>query len=193
MKKVQIAMLLGVPSANENDNPAFASLLQTMMQAAAAVKNKEGGGKIEGCKVSGDLEITYTHYIVAGQHEPIVISTTVPFSLDLTEEPPGFHTQAKLYNDNVYTYPDLTVHNVAKFDFTIDVWYLGGSTPLQVDVGIKGGSDLTFGAAPLVRTPDIDESVQLVFPLAEGAVHEFDLEGWKDWKEWRVTLHLTPS
>jgi hypothetical protein len=41
------------------------------------------------------------------------------------------------------------------------------------------------------RSPDIvEEHVSLSFPLTEGAVQEFGLEGWMDWKEWKVTLHL---
>jgi hypothetical protein len=193
MKKVQIAMLLGVPSANEDSNPAFANLLQTIMQAAAAVKNKESGGVIEGCKVAGELEISYSMFFSVGTDEPIVVTTSVPFSLDLTEEPPGYQTDTKLYTDEVFTFQDETVHDIVDFDVNLSLWYMGGATPLEVDLGIKGGSEFFFGVPIRSGTPDIDENVQLFFPLTEGATQEFDLEELKDMKEWKVTLHLTPG
>jgi len=193
MKKVQIAMLLGVSSANENDNPAFADLLQTIQQAAAAVKNKESGGKIEGCKVTGELEISYSMSFAVGQDEPIVVTTSVPFSLDLAEEPPGYQTDVKLHTDKVFTFPDMAVHDIVDFDVGLNIWYMGGSTPLQVDMAIKGGSEFFFGVPIQSGAPDIDETVQLVFPLTDGTVQEFDLEGLVDLKEWKVTLHLTPG
>jgi hypothetical protein len=193
MKKVQIAMLLGVPSANENDNPAFADLLQSIMRAAAAVKNKESGGIIEGCKITGELEISYDMFFSVGTNEPIVVTTSVPFSLDLTEEPPGYQTNVKLYTDQVFTFQDETVHDIVDFDISLNIWYMGGSTPLEADLDIKGGSEFFFGVPIRSGTPDIDESVQLFFPLSEGATQEFDLEGLVDMKEWKVTLHLTPG
>jgi hypothetical protein len=190
MNKVATAMLLGVPSANEDDNPAFANLLQTIARAAAAVKNKESGKVAEGCEVKGELEIIYTQQAVAGQSEPIVVKTVVPFALDLKEEPPGDSADAKLFNDQVYTYPELTVHNLVDFDLQVNSWFVGGSAPLQVDLGITGSSGLTVGQMQLWHSPDYDELVTLNFPLVDGAVQEFDLEGWKDFKEWKVTLHL---
>jgi len=193
MKKIQIAMLLGVPSANEHDNPAFANLLQTIMQAAAAVKNKESGGMIEGCKVTGELEISYTMFFSVGTDEPIVVTTSVPFSLDLTEEPPGYQTVVELYTDKMFSLPDQTVHDIVDFDVDVSIWYMGGSTPLEVDMGVKGGSEFFFSVPIQSGTPDIDENVQLYFPLTEGATQEFDFEGLVDLKEWKVTLHLTPG
>jgi hypothetical protein len=193
MKKVQFAMLLGVPSANEDDNPAFANLPQTIMQAAAAVKKKERGGKIEGCQVTGELEISYTMFFSVGTGEPIVVTTSVPFSLDLTEEPPGYQTDVKLYDDKVFASGDETVHNIIDFDVSLNIWCMGGSTPLEADMDIKGGSDFFFGVPIQSGTPVIDKSVQLYFPLTEGATQEFDLEDLADMKEWTVTLHLTPG
>jgi len=79
------------------------------------------------------------------------------------------------------------------FDVDLNLWYTEGSTPLELDLGIKGGSAFFVGVPIRSGTPDIDELVQLEFPLTEGATQEFDLEGLVDLEEWKVALHLTPG
>jgi hypothetical protein len=193
LKWAMEAAALDVSWTNYHSNPAFLGFMESLVQAAAAVQNKESGKIVEGCKVTGELEISYSMFFAVGTDEPIVVTTSVPFSLDLTEEPPGYQTETKLYTDQVFTVSQETVHDIVDFDVSLNLWYMGGSTPLQVDMGIQGGSEFFFGVPIHSGTPDIDETVQLTFPLTEGAVQEFDLEDLVDLKEWKVTLHITPG
>lgn len=176
----------------KNDN--WVNFLESIQRAASVIRNRENGTTVDGCDIKGEIEIAYTQKPVAGQTEPIVIKTVVPFALDFQQEPAGSSAEATLFNDQVYNYPNMTVHNLVDFTLTVNVWLMGGeTTPLEVDLIIKGKSSMTMGQLPLWSSPDYDETVPLYFPLEDGAVQEFDREGWKDFKEWRVTLHLTPG
>ncbi len=192
LKWAMTAAALDVSWTDYNRNPAFLTFLEDLVRASSVLKNREAGGKIEGCKVTGELEITYSMFFSVGTDEPVEVTTSVPFSLDLTEEPAGYQTAVELYTDEVFAFGDDTVHNVVDFDVDLNLWYTEGSTPLEVDLGIKGGSEFFVGVPIRSGTPDIDEFVQLEFPLTEGATQEFDLESLVDLKEWKVTLHLTP-
>lgn len=193
LKWAMTAAALDVSWTDYNRNPAFLTFVEDIQRAAQVMKNRKAGGKIEGCKITGELEITYDMFFSVGTDEPIEVTTSVPFSLDLTEEPAGYQTDVKLYDDQVFAFGDDTVHNIVDFDVNLNFWYTQGSTPLQVDMGIKGGSEFFFGVPIRSGTPDIDKSVQLDFPLTEGATQEFDVEDLADMKEWKVTLHLTPG
>jgi len=189
-----------VPSASE-DNPAFIDLNQTMGEAATAIKNRESGNVPEGCEVSGELEIAYTLYALIGQTEPWIVTTTVPFALDLKEITPEFSTEAKVSGDLDFAQEAATIRNHVDYDVAVDVYFIGGAKPLSVELTINGGSSVTI-ATPGVNmgaevtmwhSPDmVEEGVSLTFPLTDGAVQEVGLEGWKDWKEWKVTLRLAP-
>jgi hypothetical protein len=143
LKKARTAWLMGVPSPSDK-NQAFQDLMQTIGEALTAIKNRQSGNLPEGCDISGELEFAYTMYAVVGQNEPFIITTTVPFALDLKEIMPQSSTEAKVADDLDIAQGPATIRNHVGYDVTLDIYDVGGASPLPVELTINGVASATL-------------------------------------------------
>jgi hypothetical protein len=155
-----------------------------------------GGDTLPPDEFSVELELTYLLVPTVGTDQPVTFSTVIPLLPEFTSTNLAASSEGDILDDVTFTVGPVTAHNVAdwiiKVDATLDPAM--GAEPLSLHFDLKGQGYATIDEiVQLGAHMDVDAiayEYSLTLPLEEGASKSFDVEGWKDIKEWMVVLHL---
>jgi hypothetical protein len=143
-----------------------------------------------------ELEMTYLLVPTVGTSEPVTFSTVIPLSPELTSTNLTASGEGDILDDITFTVGEVTAHNVADWIIKVDASLdpAMGAEPLSLHFDLKGQGYATIDEiVQLGAHMDVDAisyEYSLTLPLEDGASKSFDVEGWKDIKEWTVVLHL---
>jgi len=142
-----------------------------------------------------ELEMIYTLIATQGSEEAVTYTTTILLEPEITTDNVNASGEGDILEDVPFQIEEVTVHNVADWIIEVDATYDPnlGDEPLLFDFvfngrGYAGPGDVQIGAH--MDTGVTTYTHQLTMPLVDGASKSFDIEGWKDFLEWTVVLHL---
>jgi hypothetical protein len=154
-----------------------------------------GGGNIPPGDFFIELEMTYLLVTTIGTETPVTFTTTIPLEPEITSDNLTASGEGAILDDVTFQIQEVTAHNVAdwiiKVAATVDP--NGGEEPLILDFNFNGQGYGSIQEVELGAHMDAGSDTytyQLTMPLVDGASKSFDIEGWKDIKEWTVVLHL---
>jgi len=154
-----------------------------------------GGSTLPPGEYSIELELTYLLVTTVGTNEPVTFSTIIPLSPELTSTNPTASGEGDILGDVPFTIGPVTTHNVADWIIKVDAALdqATGAEPLSLHFDFRGQGYATIDEVSVGAHMDVDAidyEYSLSLPLEEGASKSFDIEGWKDIREWTVVLHL---
>lgn len=154
-----------------------------------------GGDTLPPGEFGIELELTYLLVPTVGTEEPVYFSAVIPISPELSVANPTGSGEGEILEDVTFTVGPVTAHNVAdwiiKVDATLDPAM--GAEPLSLHFDFRGQGYATVDEVSVGAHMDVDAidyEYSLTLPLENGASKSFDIEGWKDIKEWTVVVHV---
>lgn len=154
-----------------------------------------GVGNVSPGDFTVELEMIYTLIVTQGSEEAVTYTATILLEPEITADNLNASGEGDILEDVPFQIEEVTIHNVADWIIEVDATYDPnlGDEPLLFDFvfngrGYAGPGDVQIGAH--MDAGGTTYTHQLTMPLVNGASKSFDIEGWKDYLEWTVVMHL---
>ncbi len=155
-----------------------------------------GAGNVPPGDFTIELEMIYTLVVTQGSEEAVTYTTTILLEPEITADNVNASGEGDILEDVHLSNRGSDCSQCCRLD------HRGRCNRTIPTLGKNRSCSILYSTARAVCSPgDVQIGAhmdtggttythQLTMPLVDGATKSFDIEGWKDYLEWTVVLHL---